>query len=151
MALDFTIVINVRQQFGDDDQNIGVFAGRRKEFRFDCPNVSSDQAFLLFQSSGVSNEQVAEINGVAVFGGVPETDAIVVFTTGFPTGFDVPSHDHPMRAISGGWTGNVMLIQAGVLRSSGNVLVVRSSGDEFVIDNLVVVYKVRGGQILDAG
>jgi hypothetical protein len=42
-----------------------------------------------------------------------------------------------------GWVGNVLIINPGVLKSSGNVLRIASNGEEFVIDNVVVVYKTR--------
>jgi hypothetical protein len=52
MALDFTIVVNARGQFGDTNINFGNFVGREAGFSFDCPSVSSDPALLLFQSFG---------------------------------------------------------------------------------------------------
>jgi hypothetical protein len=84
MALNFTIVVHVRHQFGVVDQDIGVFAGLEHSFPFDCPSVSSDHALLLFQSLGVGQEQTLETNGVPVFGGVPVTDAVRGVTAGVP-------------------------------------------------------------------
>jgi hypothetical protein len=147
MALDFTVVVNVRHQFGNNDGNIGVFAGRQRDFTFDCPGASAEQAILLFQSLSVGEEQLLQINGTTVFGGVPATDVIGGFTTGLPVGStSVEPHGHDVRAISFGWTANVLLVNPGTLREDNNVLHVESSGDEFVIDNVVVLYKVRSGR-----
>lgn len=144
MALDFTIVVNVRHQFGEEDHNMGVFAGNEATFEFDCPSVSSDQALLLFQSFNVTGEQVLEVNDVLVFGEVPATDQ-VLGVTGPPSDIeDVPSHFHQVFASVFGWVGNVLFINPGVLRDSGNVLRIASAGDKwFVIDNVIVLYKVR--------
>jgi hypothetical protein len=92
MALNFTIVVHVRHQFGVVDQDIGVFAGLEQSFPFDCPSVSSDHALLLFQSLGVGHEQTLETNGVPVFGGVPVTDAVRGVTAGVPPEYGVPNH-----------------------------------------------------------
>lgn len=143
MALNFTIVVHVRHQFGVVDQDIGVFAGLEHSFPFDCPSVSSDHALLLFQSLGVGHEQTLETNGVPVFGGVPVTDAVRGVTAGVPPEYGVPNHGHQLLAGSLGWVGNVLIINPGVLKSSGNVLRIASNGEEFVIDNVVVVYKTR--------
>ena len=143
------------------DQDIGVFAGLEHSFPFDCPSVSSDHALLLFQSLGVGQEQrgvdpdlglaglgvgqeqTLETNGVPVFGGVPVTDAVRGVTAGVPPEYGVPNHGHQLLAGSLGWVGNVLIINPCVLKSSGNVLRIASNGEEFVIDNVVVVYKTR--------
>ena len=117
MALNFTIAVKARQQFGDTNINNGVFVGREKSYPFDCPSISSDQALLLFQSFGAGTEQTLEINDVPVLGGVPATGP--------------------------GWVGNVLIINQGVLEDSGNSLRIASDGNNFVIDNVVVVYKTR--------
>jgi hypothetical protein len=143
MALSFTVVINVRHQFGDTDQNIGVFAGRSANFSFGCPSVSSDQALLLFQSRGVGAEQVLEVNGVPVFGGIPETD-VIRGVTGLASSSPVElQHNHSVSAVSLGWAGNVMLINQGVLRDADNVLRIASQGDDFIVDNAVILFKTR--------
>lgn len=142
MALDFTIVSHVRHQFGNTDVDIGVFAGREQTFSFDCPLVSSDHALLLFQSSGVSHEQVLEVNGETVFGGVPQSDdTLIAVPTPGPQGSE---HYHSVvPATLLGWVGNVLIINPGVLKDSGNVLRIASDGDAFVVDNVVVLYKTR--------
>ena len=140
MALSFSVVVHSRHQFGDEDQDLGFFAGREKSWSFDCPSVSSGHALLLFQSLGVSAEQILEVNGVSVFGGVPHTDPLVGAPFGGTAG--APAHGHLVHS-SAGWTGNVLILNEGVLRDSGNVLRIASDGDEFVIDNVVVLYKTR--------
>jgi hypothetical protein len=144
MALDFTVVITVRQRFGDNDiEDVGLeteapFVGSQKDFEFHCPNVDSrQQAVLLFQCMGTNAQQSMEINGQQIFGGIPA--AFDFLTT--------PTQEIRTRAE---WNGNVMLIQPGVLREN-NVLRIRagelSNGnlDDFIIDNLVVMFKTRPG------
>jgi len=144
MALDFTVVITVRQRFGDDDvEDRGLeidapFVGSQKDFEFHCPNVDPrQQAILLFQCQGTSVQQSMQINGRKVFGGIPQ--AIELFT--LPDG-DLAAHAQ--------WNGNVMLIDPGVLRED-NVLRIQAGKlgddtiDDFIVDNLVVVFKTRPG------
>jgi len=144
MAIDFTVVITVRQRFGDNDvEDIGLetdapFVGARKDFEFHCPNVDSrQQAILLFQCMGANGQQSMEINGQQVFGGIPSAVEIATL----PNDFIVSRAQ---------WNGNVMLIEPGVLRED-NVLRIRSGElsddniDDFIIDNLVVVFKTRPG------
>lgn len=140
MAVDFTIVVHVRHQFGNVDQNIGVYAGLFKHWKFDCPGVSSEYALLFFQSSGVEAEQKIEVNRVAVPGGVPND--LVVGETGGPLG-NVPFHTHSLGATLLGWAGNVLIIPRGVLKSQANDLRISSSGYEFLIDNVVVAFKTK--------
>ena len=78
MALDFTVVIRVRQRFGDDKSNNPLleteapFVGVQKDFAFVCPNVDRNQdAILLFESQGVDVQQPLLINGQQIFGGIP--------------------------------------------------------------------------------
>jgi len=144
MALDFTVVITVRQRFGDDDvedrglETDAPFVGAQKDFEFHCPNVDPrQQAILLFQCQGTSDQQSMEINGRKVFGGIPQ--AIDIFT--LPDG-RIASHAQ--------WNGNVMLIEPGVLRED-NVLRIQAGAfgddnlDDFIVDNLVVVFKTKPG------
>ena len=164
MAIDFTLVIDTRHQFGPSDTNNGTWVGNAEEFGFDCPGRdASSQAILLFQSYSVGAQQVLRVNGVAVWGGVPTTDDFSLVMsppvptvndqhrhslpggdqTGTPIFSSSDSHRHDVWISSFGWTGNVLLIAAGALTDSGNVLRVESSGDNFVIDNVVVVYKLE--------
>lgn len=147
MPLDFSIIIHVRHQFGQEDLDVGVFAGAEASFPFDCPGVDASQhALLLFQSFGVGNEQLLEVNGTAVFGGVPGGGSIAE-----RTGSSGGGHTHRIPS-SEGWNGSVMIVNQGVLRDAGNVLRIRGPFDEFVVDNVVVVYKTRGrGLVADVG
>ena len=148
MPLDFTVIVTVRQRFGDANQDdVGQetdapFVGQQKDFSFGCPNVDrTQQAILLFQSQGANVPQSMEINGRTVFGGIPSS---VEFA---PLPFIVQGQvqSRPLAQ----WSGNVMLVEPGVLQDN-NVLRVRagaigSSGniDNFVIDNVVIVFKTR--------
>jgi len=114
MALDFTVVITVRQRFGDNDiEDTGLetdapFVGAEKDFEFHCPNVDSrQQALLLFQCMGTNGQQSMEINGRPIFGGIPAATELLTLPSG------IVSHAQ--------WNGNVMLIEPGVLRED-NVL-----------------------------
>ena len=147
MALDFTVVITVRQRFGDNDnEDVGLeteapFVGKEKTFEFRCPDVDPrQQAILLFQCQGANVQQSLEINGQQIFGGIPAAFEIA------PIPNQVVSHAQ--------WNGNVMLIHPGVLRED-NVLRIRAGEfgddnlDDFIIDNLVVVFKTK--RILSTG
>ena len=56
---DFTVIIRVRQHFGDDQDSMpGAFVGNNNSYPFLCPNVDSTQeAVLLFQTLGVSHDR----------------------------------------------------------------------------------------------
>ena len=148
MPLDFSIIVHVRHQFGREDLDVGVFAGAEASFAFDCPGVDASQhALLLFQSFGVGNQQLLEVNGTAVFGGVPGGGSIAERTGTSGDG----GHTHRI-ASSEGWNGSVMIVNQGVLRDTGNVLRIRGPFEEFVVDNVVVLYKTRGrGIVADVG
>jgi hypothetical protein len=135
MASNFTVILFQRQHFGrvpaafNDVEPNAPFAGPAKSFVFDCPNVQrGEAAFLMFQSRDVDHARnVFEVNGIPVFGGLPVS----------------PARDS--------WNGNVLLIEPHhQLQPAGNVLHVESrdglgsttgSLDEFIIDNVVLVYK----------
>ena len=165
MALDFTIITDVRQRFGDmirdekpslRERESGIeddapFVGWEKSFVFRCPAVDRSQfALLLFQTLGVSVRQGLEINGQTIFGGIaPSVD------------FDSRmlgsgSEAHQDRAVIARWNGNVMLIHPNVLQEN-NILRVRAAEmtagniDDFVIDNVVVVFKTGAGVSVDPG
>lgn len=148
MALDFTVVIAVRQRFGDgDEDDLGQeteapFVGAQKDYEFQCPGVDrGQQAILLFQCQGANVPQNLEINGQLIFGGIPsavEQAAVRVGSGGFIQSIPVAQ-----------WNGNVMLVHPGVLQEN-NVLRIKTreigdSGnvDNFIIDNLVIIFKVR--------
>lgn len=136
MPADFTVVIPVRQGFGNEPGYLSSiepnvpFVGPNKDFRFSCPGVNpTEPAVLMFQSRDVdSSRNIIRINDNpdSVFGGIPVS----------------PNKDT--------WNGNVMLIGGGILRESDNVLRIESrnlSGggggdlDDFIVDNVVVMYK----------
>jgi hypothetical protein len=136
MDSDFTVIIRVRQHFGNDEDSMpGAFVGNNNSYPFPCPNVDSQQeAVLLFQTLGVSHaSNFIAINSTGttedpeVFGGIP-----------------VSRSDQD-------WNGNVMLIRPGVL-GENNILRLgarASNGsllgdiDDFVIDNVVVLFKTK--------
>ena len=162
MPASYTVIIRVRQHFGDKPNTFsqfpfGVtiddfagaslpsaagsapFVGATKDYAFDCPDVHSGlESVLMFQTLGVQHEaNVIEINpGSApqpsVFGGIP---VIPAQPGALPT-----------------WSANVLLVGPGILTQTGNVLRIASrplagSGsselDDFVIDNVVLLYKTR--------
>jgi hypothetical protein len=140
MSADFTIVFSVRQGFGNEPGLLNSiepdvpFVGPTKDFTFSCPNVNPDEAaVLMFQSRDVdSSRNIITINDRPVLEGIPG---------GIPVSPDKNT-----------WNGNVMLIGARILRASGNVLHIESrntsggSGgniDDFILDNVVVMYKTR--------
>jgi IgA Peptidase M64 len=127
--MDYTVISEVRQHFGNERDFLdGVFAGQKKDFKFDCPGIDSSQrALLMLQTLNVGGQNVFEINGQTVFGGLPRT-----------------------TDSTEAWSAQVLVITPGTLHSRDNVLHVESrtdsgsaSGDidDFVIDNVVVLYK----------
>lgn len=133
MATDYTVILTSRQHFGDDPGSVGDFVGVAKSISFNCPSVDPNEtAFLLFQSLDVSiDKNVFRVNGVDVFGGLPA----------------IPGSDT--------WVGNVMLLEPRHnLKAVGNVLHVESRDengevngnlDDFVLDNVVIVFKTHTG------
>ena len=131
MAADFTVIIAVRQHFGNKaGSRPGVFVGNEEHYTFDCPNIDPDTwGVLMFETLDVDYEQnVFEVNGHAIAGGIPKS---------------------PSKSA---WNGNVMLINPNWLKGRGNELHIKSltsggapSGniDDFVIDNVVVLYKTK--------
>jgi hypothetical protein len=137
MATDFTVILFQRQHFGNEqggfndiEPNVS-FVGPTKDFTFNCPNVNpGETAFLMFQSRAITHQRnIFKVNGVDIFGGLPAS---------------------PARNT---WNGNILLIESRhQLKATNNVLHVESrnqSGggggniDDFIIDNVVIVYKTR--------
>jgi hypothetical protein len=137
MATDFTVIVPNRHQFGDEkgtfndiEPNLKSIQ-RKRDFTFNCPNVNpGETAFLVFQSRDVDHQgSIFKVNGIDIAGGLPAS----------------PSRDS--------WNGNILLIGSQhQLKATNNVLHVESrneSGedkgdiDDFIIDNVVVVYKTR--------
>lgn len=166
MAVDFTVVIAVRQRFGDlrrdekpslNESESGLeaeapFVGLEKEFAFRCPAVDRSQfALLLFQSLGVSTVQALEINGQTIFGGIPVSVDRNSRTLG--SGSDA----HTVHSLIARWNGNVMLVHPGVLQEN-NLMRIRAAEmtagnvDDFIVDNVVVVFKTsRQGPLAEPG
>jgi hypothetical protein len=148
MALDFTIVTDVRQRFGDyargereSPPEADTRIGLERSFAFRCPSVDRKQfAILLFQTLGVAVRQGLEINGQTIFGGIaPSLDPAARILG--------PRAESPEdRTTLGTWNGHVMLIHPGVLQEN-NILRIRAaeataaSIDDFLVDNVVVVFK----------
>jgi hypothetical protein len=137
MGSDFAVIIRVRQHFGNDPGFMPEvpFAGSNKTYPFSCPDVdTSQESVLLFQALGVSHPRnFIEVNStgplgpIGVYGGIPVSRS---------------NED---------WNGNVMLIGPNILREN-NVLSLGSRAsngsllgdiDEFLIDNVVVLFKTR--------
>ena len=139
MPVNYTVILFSRQHFGNEPNIFaGInppFVGQSKDFKFDCPDVNpGEPAFLLFQSLDVSHDtNIFDINGVGVFGGIPVSATA-------PSQGD----QHPPLKI---WNGNIALIESHHnLKATGNVLHVESkNADDFILDNIVIVYKTRGG------
>jgi hypothetical protein len=145
MPLNFTVILSSRQRFGPNISSLtqvepqAAFVGQAKDYSFDCPNVDTSQtAFMQFQAMGVGHSQnVFEINGVGVFGGLP------VGPIGRPrTEF----------GNTAAWASHTLLVENHHhLRATGNVLHIESRvfagpppsafPDDFILDNIVIVYK----------
>jgi hypothetical protein len=161
MALDFTIVTDVRQRFGDyargekeSPPDADTRIGLERSFAFRCPSVDRKQfAILLFQTLGVAVRQGLEINGQTIFGGIaPSLDPAARILG--------PRAESPEdRTTLATWNGHVMLIHPGVLQEN-NILRIRAADatsaniDDFLVDNVVVVFKTgqqaggaRGGAV----
>src|SRR6185503_9405365 len=135
MATNYTVVLFSRQQLGNEagvfndvEPNV-PFAGRAKDFPFDCPGINpAEAAVLMFQSRDVDHQRnILRVNGVDVFGGLPAS----------------PARD--------AWNGNVLLVEPHhQLKATGNVFHVESRNsrgeaiddiDDFIIDNVVIQFK----------
>jgi hypothetical protein len=136
MPCDYTVIVHQTVHVGDNPDMFGTAPFKGTDFNsagFSCPNVkSSERAVVFFQTRDVDNaNNVIQINGHDLFGGVP-----------------VSSTDD---AESPFWNGNVALVGRNVLKETGNVLHVgarNSSGgtsdvDDFLIDNVVILYKTQ--------
>jgi len=146
MSMDYTVVQAVRQHFGDgsynnmSDQQLPPevrLEGREKSFPFSCQNVDKSKvAVLQFQIVGSNGAGSMKINGANISGGIPDS----VSTT----------HQHRRPPLATEFyavtnnitTSQIMLIPANVL-DSDNILQIEASADDFIIDNIVVMYKTR--------
>jgi hypothetical protein len=136
MPTDYKVIEFVPHHFGNEQNTFSdikpdaVFAGRAKPFTFNCPNVDADErAVLMFQSRDVdSAKNDLHLNGKDIFGGLPVS----------------PNRDT--------WNGNVMVIGPRQLKATNNVLRIESLNnaggrdgdiDDFLITNIVIMYKTR--------
>jgi hypothetical protein len=136
MASDFTVIRAVRARFGD---STGDLAGEKgapnlgvaTNLPFDCPKLNANEmAVLQFESTDVTvDANVMSINGRPL-------SAPLRKSTGF--------------ADTVRWTANLVLIDKGVLKPTGNLLHVEArtdtggttgNRDDFILDNIVVFYK----------
>jgi hypothetical protein len=158
--MDFTVIAASRHRFGDDvrDENSlkererhleidAPFVGLEKTFQFACPNVDPSQfGILLFQIQGVQDvKHTFELNGQTIFGGLHRSVEVDQRNKLGASG-DVWTNINAL------WIGTVALINPGMLRAS-NALLIRvkeydtiEERDDFVIDNMVIMYKTAGNR-----
>jgi hypothetical protein len=151
MATDYTVIIAVRQRFGDNPSGVlsgsgrdwgeypieheAPFVGASKDFVFHCPRVDRSQfGVLQFNSLGVSQfNNIIQVNGVDVPGGI-SVGPVWIFIDPHP----------PL------WNTHSLLIETNVLREE-NVLHIESvpddfgNIDDFIIDNAVMWFKTQAG------
>jgi hypothetical protein len=136
MPSDFTVIRAVRARFGDSTGDLAgevdaPDVGPAEDFSFDCPRVKQDEmAILEFASIDVTvGGNVMTVNGTPL-------SAPLRKSTGF--------------ADTTRWTANIVLIDRGVLRPTGNILHVEArddagnttgNRDDFILDNIVLFYK----------
>jgi hypothetical protein len=158
--MDFTVIAASRHRFGDNIQDekpsVGEIergletdaplVGLERSFQFLCPNVDPrESAILLFQAQGVTERvHTFELNGQAIFGGIPTS----------------VESDHSKRQsgprsvdMNAFWSGTIALINPGMLREANSLLIrvkeFSYSGaiiDDFIIDNMVMLFKTRAGR-----
>jgi hypothetical protein len=139
MPVDYTPIFVSRQHFGNEQNVFGDvhadYVGKTHDYPFDCPNVDLTQwAVLQFQSFDVNYDgNVFKVNDVQVPGGLPVG----------------PKHETVGSTVKNSWLGNIMLVEPGRLKPTGNVLHIESKGrnqdiDDFILDNMVILYKTAG-------
>jgi hypothetical protein len=144
MAVDYTVIMSVRQRFGDNTKEDGMnlieteapFVGQAKDFPFSCPNVARSQpAILQFESLGVSFRGTLQINGTAIFGGLTAGPGSLVSPVG--------------GGLTPTWKTHTLIVHENVLLDQ-NTLHVEATAttdgniDDFIIDNVVLWFKTRG-------
>jgi hypothetical protein len=172
MAVDYTVIQEVRQRFGDSPQDSDFeipvemeapFVGYAKEFPFSCPNVDSSQpAVLHLESLGLSAyygskefpRNTLMINAKDVPGGLtPGAMGRTYKVAGTPEDKVVVPDDFIPY-----WKAHSLLVPADFLDEQNTLYVEAvkwgSSGvDHFIIDNVVIFFKTRatGPVIGDVG
>jgi hypothetical protein len=156
MAANYTVIVQVRQWFGDrsarGDDHVTVFGdwetapfvGISKDYDFDCPNVDSAQeAVLQFQAQGVETKNILQINGQDISGGL----------TAAPLNNEIEIGGKGLAW----WSVYSLIVRKNLLRTN-NVLRIESvvnpfTGfhDDFIVDNVVLFYKMRRPNVSDPG
>ena len=144
MAIDYTVIMSVRQRFGDNKKELETlieteapFVGRSKDFPFACPNVDrSKSAILQFESLGVTFRGIIQINGNNIFGGL---------TVG-PNSLNAPVGGAGLIPV---WKTHTLIVHENVLLDQNRLhieAVAATDGnvDDFIIDNVVLFFKIRG-------
>lgn len=172
MAMDFTVIQAVRQHFGDRNvrdsafpsgsefplEQEAPFVGQSKDFPFPCPKVDPSQmAVLQFESLSVT------AGGHYVFS--PEfsgkRNIIRINDVDIPGGITNAPYVQAVERIWHFWKTHSLLVPAHVLNDEGNILHIESikipiSGgdtfDNFIIDNVIVLFKTRNRDLpVDGG
>jgi hypothetical protein len=171
VPMDFTAIVAVRQRFGDSNvmdsafpkgsefplEQEAPFVGQSKDYPFSCPKVDASQmAVLQFESLSVT------AGGQYVFS--PEfsgkRNIVRINGTDVPGGITNSPYVQAVERIWHFWKTHSLLVPANVLRDEGNILHIESieipiSGgftfDNFIIDNVIVLYKTRADGVLDPG
>ena len=147
MAADYTVIIRVRQRFGDNVSGFlngpkrdwneypieaeAPYVGLAKDFPFRCPAINrSETAILQFNSLGVSSwANVIQVNGVDVPGGISVGPEWIPITPRVPL-----------------WTSHLLLVDGNALAEQNvlhieSVLAGENNYDDFIIDNAVIWFK----------
>jgi hypothetical protein len=169
VAMDFTVIQAVRQRFGDSNvvdsggagefplEQEAPFVGQSKDYQFSCPKVNPSQmAVLQFESLSVT------AGGQYVFSPAfsGKRNIIRINGTDVPGGISNSPYVEAVGRIWHFWKTHSLLIPPHVLHDEGNTLHIESieipiSGgrtlDNFIIDNVIVLYKTRVDGVLDPG
>lgn len=163
MPMDFTVIQAVRQRFGhswsaeegeDEVFSTAPYVGTTAAYYFDCPRVSSGEwAILQFETVGLSfserGEDFWQLPSVLGYeGSIQINDAFI--PGGLKPGVSVKTNDKKYPS----WRTNHLLVPQGLLRVEQNYLFIETPYsrmfshssypryyDQFVIDNIVVLYK----------
>jgi hypothetical protein len=143
MSSDFVVVVRVRARFGadadpggfGDQEDTAPFVGLLKTWEFDCHGVDARQdAVLVFQVLGVlSNTNRIRVNSTPISGGVPAGGFAILPTQG-PGGIG--------GSELGVWAGQCLIVPPRTLLEASNRLEIESTGENFVIDNVVLFYRL---------
>lgn len=145
MSMDFTVIQPVRQRFGDGRIDLepklaeleAPFVGLAKDFRFSCPDVDPAQwAVLQFETLGATAPRADQR--------ARPRNILRINDTDIPGGITAGAGEY--------WKTHNLLVPPNVLRQD-NVLHIESvvifqehsvHHDDFIIDNMIILYKMRG-------